>query len=61
MGTLRIAVLGIVFVVWLGPLLFVPLPIVLALIASAAFSIWRARRFFGPGLRARLSAVDQVP
>jgi hypothetical protein len=41
MGTLRIAVLGIVFVVWLGPLLFVPLPIVLALIASAAFSIWR--------------------
>jgi hypothetical protein len=61
MGTLRITVLGIVFVVWLGPLLFVPLPIVVALIASAPLSIWRGRRFFRLGLRARLSAVDQGP
>jgi hypothetical protein len=50
MGTLGIAVLGIVFVVLLGLLLFAPLPIVLTRTASAAFSSWRGRHFVGqPG------------
>ena len=47
MGTLGIAVLGIVFVVLLGLLLFAPLPIVLTRTASAAFSSWRGRHFVG--------------
>jgi hypothetical protein len=47
MGTLGIAVLGIVFVVLLGLLLFALLPIVLALTVSAAFSFWGGRHFVG--------------
>ena len=46
MGTLGMAVLGIVFVVLLGLLWFAPLPIVLARTASA-FSFWRGRHFVG--------------